>query len=461
MPELISLKSFGMAASSAGEAKELSNSHGPRLFSAASMALLAILLLSPVAYAQIVPGSAPPEPRSEPDTRTPAAQAAENYDAKGVRVGSFMLFPTMELDEAFNDNIYASSAATGRTGSFIQIVKPSVELRSDWSNHMLNFFARGGFGFYSADSTQNFQDFSVGANGRVDIQRNWNVYGGGSFSRGHEELGTPNTATGTFQPNIYNQLSANVGYFQQLGFFKVTLDGRLDNYNYQNNANGPAQGVILNSDRNRTEFRESLRLGYEFIRGLELWARGSLNQRRYDSGVDSSGFDRNSTGWDGVVGLALDFGGITAIEVFGGYIEQDYADGRFQTVRVPTFGLTGYWRPLRELLVKPFVKRTVDDTALATASGYLSTAAGVDVDYNLRPNVKLSGHGDYSIADYQAASDSSNRYDQYVTLRASVLYYPTANFFVGPSYQLVHRSSNQFNSDYDQNLIMLRLGAQL
>ena len=177
--------------------------------------------------------------------------------------------------------------------------------------------------------------------------------------------------------------------------------------------------------------------------------------------MDSSGFDRNSTGWDGVVGLALDFGGITAIEVFGGYIEQDYADGRFQTVRVPTFGLTGYWRPLRELLVKPFVKRTVDDTALATASGYLSTAAGVDVDYNLRPNVKLSGHGDYSIADYQAASDSSNRYDQYVTLRASVLYYPTANFFVGPSYQFVHRSSNQFNSDYDQNLIMLRLGAQL
>jgi hypothetical protein len=442
MPELVSLKSFG-------------------LFSIASTALLVALFASPGAYAQMVPGSAPPAPRQEPDTRTPAAQAAENYDAKGVRVGSFLLFPTMELDEAFNDNIYASSAATGRTSSFIQIAKPSVELHSDWSNHMLNLFARGAFGFYSADSTQNFQDFSVGANGRVDIQRNWNVYGGGSFSRGHEELGTPNTVTGTFQPNVYNQLSANIGYFQQLGLFKVTLDSRLDNFNYQNNGNGPAQGVILNSDRDRTEFRESARFGYEFLRGLELWTRGSLNQRRYDSGVDSQGFNRNSTGWDGVVGLALDFGGITAVEVFGGYIEQDYADGRFQTVRAPTFGLTGYWRPLRELLVKPFVRRTVDDTALSTASGFINTAAGMDVDYDLRPNVKLSGHGDYSIADYQAASNSSNRYDQYVTLRASILYYPTANFFVGPSYQFVHRSSNQYNSDYDQNLIMLRLGAQL
>lgn len=421
---------------------------------------LAALGVAPAAYAQ-VPGSSPPAPRQEPDTRTPAAQTAENYEAKGVRVGTFLLFPTMELDEAFNDNIYASSAATGRTSSFIQIFKPSAELRSDWSNHMLNLFARGAFGLYSADAAQNFHDFSVGADGRLDIQRNWNVYGGGSFARGHEELGAPNTALGTLQPNFYNQLSANVGYFQQMGALKARLDGRLDQFNYQNNANGPAQGVIINTDRNRTEFRESLRLGYEFLRGLELWTRGSLNQRRYNSGMDSLGFNRNSTGWDGVVGLALDFGGITAVEVFGGYVQQDYADGRFQTVRAPTFGLTGYWRPDRPLLIKPFVRRTIDDTALDTASGFINTAAGVDVDYDLKPNIRLSGHGDYSIADYQAISNSSNRYDLYVTLRASILYYPTANFFVGPSYQFVHRSSNQSNSDYDQRLVMLRLGARL
>jgi len=157
----------------------------------------------------------------------------------------------------------------------------------------------------------------------------------------------------------------------------------------------------------------------------------------------------------------LDFGGITSVELYAGYVEQDYSDPRFQTVRAPTFGLTGYWNPVRPLWVKPFVRRTVDDTALDTASGFINTATGVDLDYDLRPNIRLSGHGDYSIADYQAITSSSNRYDQYVTLRASALYYPTPNFFVGPSYQFVHRSSNQLNSDYDQNLIMLRLGTRL
>jgi len=42
-----------------------------------------------------------------------------------------------------------------------------------------------------------------------------------------------------------------------------------------------------------------------------------------------------------------------------------------------------------------------------------------------------------------------------------LLYLPTPNFFVGPTYQFVHRTSNIFNGDYDQNMILLRLGTRL
>jgi hypothetical protein len=399
--------------------------------------------------------------REEPDPRLPTAREAERYDAPGVRAGSFLIFPELELDEAFNDNIYATSSATGKTASFIQLVKPSIQAKSQWNNHMLNAYANGGFSFYSADNSQNFQDVSVGADGRLDIQREWNVYGGGSWNRRHEELGTPNTVTGTFQPTIYNQLIGNVGYYQRFGRMKFRLDGRVDNYAYQNNNTGPAQGVLINTDRNRNEFREAARVGYEFLPGYEIWVRGSLNQRRYNGYTDSLGFVRNSDGWDVVGGVAIDFGGITSLEAFAGYLQQDYWDPRFTGVRAPTFGLTGYWNPMRELLVKPFVRRTIDDTALTIASAYVNTAFGVDVNYDMRPNIRIDGHADYSIADYQAITAGTGRYDQYYTVRIGLLYLPTPNFFVGPTYQFVHRSSNAFNSDYDQNLITLRLGARL
>jgi len=414
-----------------------------------------------VAHAQTGgPPTVGPTPCTEP-TEDRTIPERDAYKPLGIRLGSFLLFPTLEADETFNDNIYATSAATGRTASFIQIIKPSLDVRSQWSVHELNLFARGGFGFYSADAAQNFQDVSVGATGRVDIQRNWNVYGGASFTHGHEELGTPNTISGTFQPSYFNQTSANVGYYQAFQALSVRVDGRMDNYSYSNNGQGPAQGFIFNTDRNRTEFREAVRFGYEFSPGYQIWARGGLNQRVYASVPDSSGQNRNSNGWEMLGGVTIDFGGITSLEAFAGYLQQNYVAGQFSTVSAVAFGLTGYWNPLHELWFKPFVRRTVDDTSLSNAASYLNTAFGLDVTYDARPNIRVEGHGDYSIADYTAISFGNGRYDQYYTFRLGVMYKPTRNFFVGPQYQFIHRSSNQFNSDYDQNVLMLRLGAQL
>ena len=98
-----------------------------------------------------VPGTVgQPEPRVERvDERPKGAQEAERYDPKGVPIGGFKFFGTLEADEVFNDNIYAVSNATGKTAAFIQLVNPSLELRSDWNNHMLNVYAKGGIGFYS------------------------------------------------------------------------------------------------------------------------------------------------------------------------------------------------------------------------------------------------------------------------------------------------------------------------
>jgi hypothetical protein len=436
----------------------------PRVF---GVALLSAAMAAPAAEvaAQVVPGAVgQPQQREErPDERSPAVRESETYDPKGVRLGGFKLFGTLEADEVFNDNIYATSNATGKQAAFIQLINPTLELKSDWTNHMLNAYAKGGFGFYSVDgASNNYQDISVGADGRLDIQRNWNVYGGASWNRRHDEFGTPNTPNGIGLPvTVYNQSTANVGYFQTLNRLNVRLDGRFDNYNFFNNGLGPAQGVIPNSDRNRNEFREALRFGYQFSPGYEIWVRGSLNQRQYFQ-LDTFGLDRSSNGFDIVGGMIIDLGGITAVEIFAGYLQQTYVSGQFSTISTPTFGLIGYWNPMRGVWVKPFIRRTVDDSALQGTAAYINTSGGLDVNYHVLPNVRLDGHADYTIADYTALSPgTSNQYDQYFTFRAGVQYLPTPNFYVGPTYQFIHRTSNQFNADYDQNVIMLRLGARL
>src|SRR5215813_5160927 len=256
-------------------------------------AIWSTLTVSSAAVAQIVPGAVGPPPQRPErpgEERPPAARQAEDYTVKGIPVGGFRLFADLEADQIFNDNIYATSAATGTVAGFVEVIKPSLNLKSDWNNHMLNFYALGGFGMYNIDpSLNNYQDVSVGGNGRLDIQRDWNVYGGASWNRAHEEHGSPNTPTLPGVPvTVYNQASASLGYYQKFNRLSVRADGRFDNLNYFNNGLGPAQGVIPNSDRNRNEWREALRFGYEFSPGYEVWVRGSFNQRRYFQ-LDSSG----------------------------------------------------------------------------------------------------------------------------------------------------------------------------
>src|SRR5262249_29959943 len=147
---------------------------------------------------------------------------------------------------------------------------------------------------------------------------------GASWNRPHEERGTPNTVTTSNVPvTVYNQAIGNVGYFQKFNRFSARLDGRLDNYNYFNNGLGPAQGVTPNSDRNRNEWRDAVRFGCEFVPGYEVWARGATTQRQYFE-LDSSGLDRSSKGWDLVGGILVDLGGITSVELFAGYLQQQY-----------------------------------------------------------------------------------------------------------------------------------------
>lgn len=434
-----------------------------KLLGACALAVSCVLTAGSAGAQQAPGGVGPAKPQEAPGARTPEVDARA-YDPKGVPVGSFRLFPELELDEAFNSNVYATDASTTpNVGSFIQLIKPTLDLRSEWSNHMLNFFARGNFGFYSVDSLNNFQDFSLGTTGRVDIQRDWNVYGGGSFNRAHEDRGSPNTTATVNQPvTVYNQISGNAGYFQKFNRFNLRADGRLDNYNYITPGLGPSNGAIFNYDRNRTETRESLRVGYEFSPGYQVWTRGTLNQRVYQYTIDTAGFTHNSNGWDVVGGVAVDLGGITSIEAFAGYLQQIYMDPRYPQVQGPTFGLIGYWNPIKELTIKPFIQRSVQESSLNSTSAYLSTVFGIDAEYYFRPNIKAAGHFDYSTADYNIVAGSGTaRVDQYYTFRADVIYNLDTHFFVGPRYQYLKRNSNQVGSNYDQNLIMLRLGARL
>ena len=97
-------------------------------------------------------------------------------------------------------------------------------------------------------------------------------------------------------------------------------------------------------------------------------------------------------------------------------------------------------------------------------SGYWSTAFGVNVDYDFRPNIKVTGGFSYAILDYKKARGAVGAFDRddnYVRFEIGVLYLPTENFYIGPGYTYTSRGSNLPGADFARHVFSIRVAARL
>jgi len=150
-----------------------------RRFVGVGLSMLAVVVFVAVeASAQVETVKTRPRPELEP---------------LGVRAGSFLFFPKVEVQEEYNSNIFATKNNT--KDDFITSIAPELSIESDWNNHAVNFTAGGDFGFYAnksgsgpATSDQNYQDWNVSTDGRLDATRDIALFGGGGVAKLHEDF---------------------------------------------------------------------------------------------------------------------------------------------------------------------------------------------------------------------------------------------------------------------------------
>ena len=65
---------------------------------------------------------------------------APNADELGIALGSFRLYPRLDLLAGYDSNVFAQPVRQQVSSSY-EAERRSVDLRSDWSNHMLNLSA--------------------------------------------------------------------------------------------------------------------------------------------------------------------------------------------------------------------------------------------------------------------------------------------------------------------------------
>ena len=371
------------------------------------------------------------------------------YDPLGIRAGGFLLYPAFAVRQEFNSNVFATDR--GEISDFITVIQPSIDLRSNWNNHSLAFFANASIGRYWDETAENYEDFAVGGAGRLDITRQTQLFVAAAYRMLHEDRGSPDDVGGR-EPTEDSQTTASVGLQQAFNRLSFRIDGVFDRFDYRD-VRSNAGGTIDNDGRDRNQFLARLRMAYEFAPLREIYLLTSMNWRNYLDRRDSAGFDRDSNGFEIAAGLKYDLTGVTFIDVFLGYSQQDYQDGRLKTARGPSGGLKLTWNVTRLTTVTGSVSRDIEETTRIGSSSYFATKADLRVDHELLRNLIVSGNAGYQQDSFQGTS----RDDSYYRAGIGAKYLFDRNFTLEGGYAFRTRDSNGPNADFDESVVFLRL----
>lgn len=383
---------------------------------------------------------------------TVTERARPELDPLGMRVGGFLLFPSVSVEETHSDNIFKANEAEKE--DFITVVTPSLALSSDWNRHALGANASAEIGRYADFDKENYEDFTLSANGRIDTVRDSNIYGSVEYAALHDDRGSPNDSAG-LKPGKYITETGQLGYLHKFNRVSVDVSAQLKKYDFDDVALSSG-AVTNNDDRDRDETEGRVRVGYEIVPEYEMFARLTYNDRNYDAATDDGGVNRDSSGYEAVIGTVVDFSGVTFGDFFVGYRSQDYDAASLKTVSGLAIGTSLTWNASPLTTAKGFITRTVEESTIANASGFFATTIGVSIDHELRRNVLLDGSASATRDEYKGII----REDDTIRLGLGATYMMNRNFYLSARYERDDKDASSATNDYTDNRFLVRLLVQ-
>ncbi len=376
-------------------------------------------------------------------------------DGAALRDGKLVLGPLdvtagLVVAEEFNDNIFANRL--NRVRDLITIVSPAIDVTYRHERGRISAGAVGEFGFYADNPDENYEDYRVYADSLFRLGSSAIFTGGVSHERDHEERTSPDDVFGQ-EPTVYQRTSAyGAARFSVEDDLTLNLGATASRYDFEDVPG--AIGVINNDDRDRTMSTAGGKIAKGLTSQTSVFANLEGDFRSYDTAVDDNGYARDSNGARVSLGLAHRFSDVLEGEAYAGWIYQDYEDAAFNSISELDYGGRLRWRPLQGTELLATAGRSLQETTLAGAPGYLQTAFAISLYQWLRPDVRFDAGASY----YDNRYPQIGRSDHITSYSAGIRKYLTPFVYVGPTVAFTSRDSSTISESYEQTSIMLRLG---
>jgi len=369
-------------------------------------------LLDPNATASTPPPGTPPLNSlplgTVPQPPLPLGEG-DPYAPIGIRGGSFMFFPSVELSAGGDTN---PQHIPGGASSLYFVVAPELQVQSDWSRHSLTADIRGSYTDYSNDSFQpslNRPYFNSTIDGRIDVNRDTQVLLENRVLVTTENPGNPNLPAGLASLPIVTTAGGTLGIAETFNRLLVSIKGLFDRSTYQDSKLTDGE-TSSNADQDLNQYAAVARVGYEIDPGLKPFVEVQEDERVHDEEFDLNGQQRNSVGSSVKLGATVNILGTLTGEIAVGYMHREYQDPNLPAINGPTLDGTLTWQITPLTTAKFTASSIANESILQDVSGSLSRDVNVEVDHALRRWLVLNGIAGYGRDEYVGLGRDDNRY---------------------------------------------------
>jgi hypothetical protein len=327
------------------------------------------------------------------------------WAALGLRLGQFLMFPTLTLEGGYSTN---PDRFSGGEDSFIATLTPALTARSQWERHELSLDLRGTVTFQEEDN-ELVPDMDSAVALRLDLSEMTTANLRATYTLQQENASSDAVTAAIDEPGDIHTFGVEADITHETGLLAVTGGMNVQRTLYTD-ATLDTGALASNDDRDTTEITGTLRLASASGSVMRPFVEGEAGRRLYDQTLDRNGFERSSTLYGLRGGMAFDDGALYRGEVALGYGADRPDDNRLDTVQGITLDGNIVWAfsPLTTLTLTAVTDLT--PTTLTGSAGALSRQAGARIDHALRRNVNVSLEGRYEDIRYEGLSRKDKLY---------------------------------------------------
>ena len=166
-------------------------------------------------------------------------RARPEYDARGVRVGTFFLYPSLAGGFGYSSNVFNDSS---NLTDYFYSISPQLKFQSAWARHALNLSAESKGFWYSNQVGENRTEWNLGADARIDIMRGSDIGAKAHFTLESEPRGTDLTggllADDPAEPTQLSRTGFGAEFNHTLNRVRISLGASLEQIDYDDTPRG-------------------------------------------------------------------------------------------------------------------------------------------------------------------------------------------------------------------------------